>query len=138
MKKKYLSLIIIISVAVYFLAFYNIRKYKADYDYYDYYSNQDGFDAVDKEHTWIVDPGFEGGNKVTEEISYMYDSSTDSYTDELTYTEHSYCGKCGFDYTLADLKGGADYSFLEHQKTGCTHVGRVTGYYYITVNWPAQ
>lgn len=109
---------------------------KADYDYWDYYSNQDGFDEVDKEHEWIVNPNFPEKIISTPEVSYMYNSETDSYTDELTYSEHSYCAKCGFDISKAILEGKD--GFAEHEKTGCTYMGRITGYYYINVKYPAR
>ena len=137
MKKKYLSIIFVCLLLLSFGIKYNFTRYKADYDHFDYYSNKDGYDEVDKEHEWEIDPDFPGEkNKKVAEVSYMYHSETETYGPELTYSEHSYCAKCGFDYSKAVIDGLNAY--LEHEKTGCTWGGRVTGYYYITVDWPAK
>ncbi len=137
MKKKCLSIILVCLLLLSFGIKYNFTRYKADSTEYGFYSNEDGYDEIDKEHEWIVDPDFpEEKNMRIEEVSYMYHSETETYGPELTYSEHSYCAKCGFDISQPILEGRD--GFAEHRATGCTWGGRVTGYYYITVDWPAM
>ena len=138
--KKYLSIILLCFIFLYFGIVYKSARYKAENNSdWEYTSDKDIFKEIDKEHEWIVDPDCPGvkGMK-TEEISYMYHCESDTYGPELTYSEHSYCAKCGFDYTLADREVGSINADIMHDATGCTWGGRVTGYYYITVDWPAK
>lgn len=131
-RKDYLSRFIVF-VLTFLVLFISANKFP----YFARYKIGDSnFNDIDKEHEWEVDPDSPAKTISWPEVSYMYDSETDSYTDTLTYSEHSYCAKCGFDISQSFLEGKD--GFVEHEKTGCTYSGRITGFYYITVDWPAQ
>lgn len=132
MKRILLGILLITIIGIYSYSY--TESYKADYDTYKYYSNKDGFDKVDKSHDWELLADGKGGTIQVPEVSHVYYSETDSYGTDWTYTQHSYCAKCGFDFTMIDKKGLDGY--LEHKKTGCSYGGRVTDHYIITVHWP--